>query len=278
MTWYISGLIAAISFAILFLCYNKLKDSLPIGTYMFYISFISGAIILFFLDNITMPATYLILIIIASILSWSGMFFYNMALKKENNIGYIEATFSTRIPLIYLLSVLYFDSEIDYFKLLPLALMILGLLIINDFNPFNFQLPKSKAWILYASLASISTVGMTGICKVLLEAGVRAELLTAWILIISAFIFLFSSIIRKEKMSINKSSYNILIVAIIMTCIGNISMFTSYNKAPNLSYVSSLLSFRVVLLYGATVFLKYDKFELKKAFAVLICFISICLF
>jgi uncharacterized membrane protein len=247
---------------------------------MFIISFFSGLAILLSLDSVFISLSYIYLILLASILSFTGMYFYNIALKKQCNIGYVEATFSTRIPIIYVLSVLFFNSEIEYLKFIPLIVLICGVLILSDFNPFKNQTNNinGNRWILYAMLASFSTVGMVIVIKIILTKGTSPELLTGWILLLSSFLYLLTNFYKKEKVEANLGTVFFIIVAIIMTAIGNILMFNSYDLAPNLSYVSSLISLRIVLLYIATILFRYDNFDVKKAIAVLICFLSIILF
>jgi len=280
MIWLLSSIISMILFTILFLCYNKLKSNIPISIYMFYISIISGITILFLNFKIYFSINDVLLLVIAGILSWAGTYFYNKAMFNEKNLGFIEAIFSIRIPFIYFYSIFLFNGEFSLYKLFSLLLMIIGNLFVNGFEFISLKKKRTnnKLAIRDSFISSIATAGMTLICKHLMNRSISPESIAAIILIITSFFYFISNFVHKKNWKITKNYIPIIIIAIITTSIGNILMFQSYNYAPNLSYVTCIISFRMVLLYIISIILKYDNYNPKKAFGIILCFISICSF
>lgn len=277
MNWYFSAIISAIMFSGQFLFMQKLQKTNEIRSYMAYIWTGAGILILVFflkieyLPNLIQHAPILIL---GGIASWVGMYTFNLAIRLQSNLGYIEALSSTKVAIVYCVSIIYLNAEFELYKLLALVGIVFGMVLVTGFRKSGIA--QNRLWILWAIISSVMFSILIICSKLALSSGIIPPLVPAAIFIVAGFIFAVSA--NRALLVFNFSSNtNILVLAIACTTIGNLAYFNSINIAPNLAYPVAISSSRIILLYAAALAMGNDKFQKLRAVGIIITFVGAAL-
>ena len=120
MNWYISAICSAILFTGQFLSMQKLQETISIRVYMTYIWTGAGTVLfIIYLKNEYIPLLIknLPILILGGLASWAGTYTYNLAIRYQANLGYVESLSSVRLAILFCVSILYLDSEFRIDKL-----------------------------------------------------------------------------------------------------------------------------------------------------------------
>jgi uncharacterized membrane protein len=204
--------------------------------------------------------------------TWLGNYSYGISIKKQPNLGYVEALSSIRIGLTYFSSILFWDGEFRLIKLFALVGLTFGILAVtNDSNQKDQRI--STLWWIWGLLAGLMFALMAILSKVLSERGLNSTASIALFLGVAAIINLSISIKNSTLVfPYNRKVY--IVLAVIFAAVGNYTLFWSYQIAPNLAYPIAISSTRVLLLYIVSLISRADKFDLKRGLGLAVACIS----
>jgi drug/metabolite transporter (DMT)-like permease len=274
MSWYLSALLSVIGNSIGISCLKKLQDSYPIEVYLFYIWFLSSIFLAFpsFPIDFKQFGPFIVLfIILAGFFSWLGNYSYNVSVKLQSNLGYVEALSSIRIGISYLAAIIFFDGQFKLIKLVAILGLVFGVFLVT--NKSGSKENSRKQWAVWGALSGIFFAGLAISTKITFIKGVNPAITTCLFFLVASFLFLGTSIKRRSLTLPNKKPI-LLILASIFTAVGNFALFYSYKYAPNLAYPIAISNSRVIILYLVSIVLGSEKFELKRGIGILIAFAS----
>ncbi len=277
MNWYLNAIIAAIAFTGQFLGMKRLQKTYPIVVYMAYVWLGSATTlgILFVRPTENLTITNGLLLIVAAFASWAGMYAYNLAIKQQPNIGYVEVLSSTRVIIVYCVSLLFFDAGFELTKLLATVVAIGGVLLVTDFRSPGDQV-SGKTWMLWAALSGLMFALLIVCVKVVAMRGLDVRAATAILLFISGLMYIVSAIGSGMSLKIVGDMPTILLV-IAISAVGNAALFMSYNSAPNLAYPTAINNSRMILLYLAALVTRSDQPKLSKTIGIVLTFTGVIL-
>ncbi len=277
MIWYLNAVIAAIGFTAQFLGMKRLQKTYPIPVYMAYVWLGSSVIlgILFVRPTTSLTIANGILLIVAAFASWAGMYVYNLAIKQQPNIGYVEALSSIRVAIVYCVSLWFFDATFELSKLLAVIGIVTGVLLLTGFRSLGRQ-TSGKTWILWGFLSGVMFALLVVCVKVVTMRGLDARASTAILLFFSGVIFVVSAIGSGKSLR-PSGDLPVISLVIAVSSLGNAALFMSYSDAPNLAYPTAISNSRMILLYIVALVTKSDKLELSKAFGIILAFTGVAL-
>ena len=278
MNWYISIIISVVALTGQFLCMKKLQASYPITTYMTYI-WLGGAIalgVLFVRPTPYLSLTNLGVLAVGSVASWAGMYSYNLAIKHQPNLGYIEALSSTRIIIAYCVSLIFFNAVPDVFKLLAIIGLVFGVVIVTSSRGSHKQ-QEGKIWILWAALSGVLFAVVITCTKIVMAGGLDSYTTTAGILLGAGLIYISSATLNHVSLKLSGGTL-IIGLAIVFAVVGNVFAFNSFGKAPNMAYPVAISNSRIILLYLIAIVTGSDRLEFSRAIGVILAFICVALF
>ena len=257
-----------------FFCFQKLQRSYPIPVYLFYVWFLSG-ILLSLLSNwggLAFSPLQIALLILAGVFSWYGNYAYNIAIKYESNIGYVESVSSIRLPLVYIVSIVFLDSKLDLIKLIGLIFVVIGVTLVTDMK-LSLKLENTK-WLIWALTSGIMFALLIIFNRILNTQGIEAQTaLPIWILIAS-FCYAMTAYTNKQSFQ-PKGKLLFLATAIILTVVGQLSLFTAYSTAPNLAYPTAIANSRLILMYLLSFLFIQQPFRVKRFLGILLATLAI---
>lgn len=277
MNWYLSAIIAAIAFTGQFLGMKKLQSTYPILVYMTYIWLGSATIlgILFVRPAKGLTLIHLFFLFLASIASWTGMYAYNLAMKQQSNIGYVEALSSIRVVVLYGISVLFFGALFEPVRILAVTGAVIGVILTTGFRSQTSQ-TSSKVWAFWAILSGLMFALLTTCVRIVTTNGLDSQTATAVILFISGWLYFMTS--KASRTSLKpRGKLSILLFTIAISSIGNVMLFSSYSSAPNLAYPTAINNGRMILLYIVSLLDQSDKLESRRLIGIILTFICIAL-
>lgn len=257
---------------------QKLQASYPITTYMAYI-WLGGAItlgILFARPTPYLTLTNIGILAVGGVASWAGMYSYNLAIRYQSNLGYIEALTSTRVVITYFVSLLFFNAILDVPKLIAIIGLVIGVVMVTGSQ--NRDKPKDRNfWVLWAALSGVAFAVVITCTKVVLARGLDTYTTTAAILLGAGLIYISSAVLNHTSLKLSGGTLTISL-AIVFAVAGNVFAFTSFGKAPNLAYPVAISNSRIILLYLIAVATRSDKLESWRAIGVILAFVCVALF
>jgi uncharacterized membrane protein len=260
-----------------FMLMQRLQKTNEIRNYMAYIWTGAGILILLlYLKSVHIPnlVQQAPILIMGGIASWAGMYAYNLSVRYQPNLGYIEALSSIRVVIVFFVSIIFLDAEFELYKLLALVGIVIGVTLVTGVQDTGVS--QNKLWVLWAIVSGVMFSVLIICSKFVFSSGVISPLVTASILIIAGFIFIISA--NKSLLDFNFSNDTfVLVLAIACSTIGNLAYFRSFNSAPNLAYAVAISSTRMILLYGMALILGNDKFQKLRTVGVIITFIGVVL-
>ncbi len=131
MNWALYSLIAAISFAGLVLTYKKLLllgiNQVVLNLSIFFLVFLGFSSFVFFKKvPLQLTGAMVLLLMLAATFSFLGNYFQVKSYSEAPNPGYASTLVATQLILITLFSVLLFQSELSWVKVLGIAVVIAG--------------------------------------------------------------------------------------------------------------------------------------------------------
>lgn len=274
MTWYLSALLSVIGISIGISCSKQLQDFYPIEVYLFYIWSLSS-IFLFFISfpiELTKLVPFILLfIVLAGFLSWLGNYSYNVSIKLQANLGYVEALSSIRIAISYLVAVFFFDGQFEVVKLLAICGLVFGIFLVT--NKPGIKKDAGSKWAIWGAFSGVFFAGLAIATKVTFINGINPATTTFLFFFVASILF-FGTAVKKGSFALPKKKTGLLIIAGFFTALGNFALFYSYKYAPNLAYPIAISNSRVIILYLVSLILGSEKLELKRGIGIFIAFIS----
>jgi len=278
LNWYISAIISVIALTGQFLCMKKLQASFPITTYLAYI-WLGGAItlgVLFVRPTPYLTLTNVGILAVGSVASWAGMYSYNLAIRYQSNLGYIEALSSTRVIITYCVSLLFFNAVPDVLKLFAVVGVVIGVIMVAGSRNRDRQ-KERNFWVLWAALSGVFFAIVITCTKVVLARGLDTYTTAAAILLGAGLIYISSAVLNHTSLKISGGILTVSL-AIVLAAAGNVFAFTAFGKAPNLAYAVAISNSRIILLYLIAVLTHSDKLEFSRAIGVILAFVCVALF
>lgn len=279
MSWYLYAVLSTFANAGMFLCFKQLQRTYSIELYLFYTWLFSSIVIGAIYIPIHFPRLNWLLvcvILLAGVASWLGNYAYNIGLRQQPNLGYVEALSSTRIALTFLVSITLLGSEIEYLKLFALCTLVLGVFLVSKNSSNTKRTVSGKSWVLFSISAGVFYAILALFTRFSINLGITAPIFTSLFLFAAAILYGITSVISK-KISLPKKSIGLLLVTVLFATFANLFLYLSYEYAPNLAYPVAISNGRMVILYLAALIIGTDKFDIIKGIGVVIVFVSVIL-
>ena len=277
MTWFVAAIVSAFALSGQALMFQQLQKNYSIPVYMSYV-WMGAALLLslvfFRPDDIEPVMDNMLLLVLAGLSSLAGQFCFNQAIKSQNNIGYIEAVSSIRIPFAYLFSIVAFEATFDMLRLGGVIAISVGVLIVGGVQ--RLRLDEFKVdWLGWSLGAGFSFGMLTILVRYATDGGVTAEVATVIVLVVAGLAFIGLSVAEKESFVIKREHLVVLIAAILFATVGNSAEFISFELAPNLAYSIAIDNTRIIILYIAGLILFSEQLNRRKGLGVLITFAGV---
>ena len=132
-------------------------------------------------------------------------------------------------------------------------------------------------WFIYAIIAMIAfTIGFLLIKKLSL-LGVKSQIVLMYVFAFSALIALIYSLVIKDSIKINNSVLILIILAAIITFIGNFFLYESLGSSPNPGYSLAVSGGHILLVAIASIFIFQSDFTLTKITGTVLAVLGIIL-
>lgn len=277
MQWYVFAFISVFANSGMFFCFRRLQRNYPIEVYLFYAWIISGI----FIGAVSLPSQHidlngmtLLLLAGAGVASWIGNYAYNVSLKQQPNLGYVEALSSTRIAIAYVVSLLYFGSHSTIPHFLALLGVVCGLVLVA-YSKRPTKSRTSLAWIVWALLSGVMFAVLAILTKLTLAMGLSAPAATAIFLMVAALLYGLTAIANGGSFRL-REDWRILALAGLLAGVANFTLFLSYGAAPNLAYPVAISSSRMMVLYiFSQESARITAWDIRHGLGVLITFVSL---
>lgn len=286
MGWLALALLSAFTLAVQSLGFKSLSKRFPIPPYMFYVWFGAAALLAMVyggqLSHVRPGSARWL--VVAGMASWAGTYAYNLGVRREENLGYVEAIVSLRAVMVYCFSVAVSTNvEVSAGKGLAVVGTILAVALISsgrqsaecsaDPNPLFFNL--GLAWCLISALMYALLIVAT---RYALEAGTSAEIATFWILAVSAACFLVNSVVRgqaKYFVTVVKIAPGLVLLTASTGAVGSVSLYAAVGLANNPGLPAAVTNSRFALLYVTSVLWAGATFRLDKLAGVTLMIVSV---
>jgi hypothetical protein len=219
------------------------------------------------------------------------MYTYNLAIRTQRNLGYIEVVSGLRVALVYVYSLLFLGSSLDVVRLTAIAAAVAAVVVIAfTRSPSALGSPLSAtptvSWSVWALVSAVSFATLMVTIRAAADRGTSAYAATFWILLIAGLMFVAQrlALSGRERNSVAREGQArmtagatavVLIMTAAAACIGNAALFRSNADAPNLGYPSAISGGRVVILYFVAVFMGHSKLRWIQLGAVVLMVVSI---
>jgi len=288
MPWYIYSILASLSFVGMVLCTrylgNKGFSSKQILLFLFgfaFFGFVISNIGSFAVWTSGQSLIFLLILIIAAILSAIGNWADFTAVIKAPNPGFAGVIKSSNVLLVAIFSVLIFGSSLSLAKLLGILLVIGGiaLVIIEKNNVITESEKSSSGWKVMAGISALS-FGLEVLCiKKAIQLGLSAAQIN---LFIFGFNFLaFVILTRKEVKNYFKDKIKlkiflpIVLLAAAFSFIANIFNVKGLAIAPNPGYNESIKNTQILFSTLLSVPLFGAMLNKQKLFGVIVALIGV---
>jgi len=210
------------------------------------------------------------LVFVAAFSSWLGNYSYSRAILTQPNLGYIETIANVRLALTYFFSIYFWNNNIDLIRLGGLVGISIAIFLVT-YSPSGESQGGHGAWWWWAFLAGVMYAVLAVANKILFIQGVKPQVaLSAWALV-TALLYGGLSLKNKQSLVIKNQKWLILL-AVFLSIIANVTLLSAYNTAPNLAYPTAISGSRSVLLFLIAVVFKMDKMNLRRFVGVLLAF------
>lgn len=277
MTWYLSAIIAVLTFSIQFSLFQRLQKTYSIQVYLFYawmIPSISLGILSLPAHGIPLSWVTIIPLVLAGVASYIGNGSYNLSISRQPNLGYVESLSSIRIALTYIFSLFYLSSEFNWIRLVALVGVTLGVVIVAGRKTSASNASVQSGWATSGIIAGVMFAVLAVTSRFAFANGVDSIAGTSVILLIAGLLYGGEAIVRKRELKPSKDVLILILVGILGT-VGNAALFDSYSRAPNLAYTTAISSSRMILLYLLSLAKGSDKLDLIRATGIVVTFISV---
>jgi drug/metabolite transporter (DMT)-like permease len=279
MDWFLAAIVSAIALSGQVLAFQRLQRYFPIKVYMTYVWL--GAALLLAIVYLR-PADFaairanIIMLVLAGVSSWGGIYALNQSIKHQTNIGYIEAVGALRIIITYLFSIVAFNAPFEWIKLVGVILIMSGVFAVAgtlrvDLKQFKFD------WVSWAVVAGLLFALLTIFVRYATDGGVTAEVATVVVLFIAGLLFLGSCVADQTPLRLGRGHIGLLAVAILFATVGNAAEFIAFEKAPNLAYAIAIDNTRLIILYIVGLVMFSEQLQRHKALGVLVTFVGVVL-
>lgn len=187
-------------------------------------------------------------LVLTGVLSATGNYAYNRAIRLQSNIGYVEAVMSWRLILTYVYSLLMLSAAFEPLRLAGMILIITGVLAVSDAWRMRLQ-DINLAWLGWALFGGLSFALMSIFVRFANDDGVTGEVSLIIVLLVSGFGFLAAALVEKSSLRIDPKHGHLIIAVIACAALGNAALFVAYAKAPNLAYGIAIDNSRIIILY-----------------------------
>lgn len=164
--------------------------------------YVSGAFFFFLFSPSLFQIDFTFSFVLFSILIAFGSFFGNWAVIKALEIGPASLTapmLNLNLPLIILMSVLFYGEKLDFIKILIILFLFLGLILVK-FDPNEHMVLKNKRWFIFVLLGAACLFIREGGLKITQEMGIHnTQLLCVSYLICILFTLITMVIVSKNK-------------------------------------------------------------------------------
>lgn len=132
-------------------------------------------------------------------------------------------------------------------------------------------------WILFSVVAAVSFTGIFLIFKQMELRGVPTLVSLAWVFIISAFLYVAHNTATRTSLRASGTILLLLLLAGILSYVGNICQFRATALAPNPGYAVALISVQALLVTVASIFLFGSDFSMIRGVGVFFCVCGVML-
>ena len=279
MDWFSAAIVSALGLSAQALVFQRLQKHYPINTFMTY-AWLGATVVLaiLFLRSADHDAIVrnIIPLVLTGILSTTGNYAYNRAIRLQGNIGYVEAVMSWRLIVTYIYSLLMLNAAFESLRLAGMVLIVSGVLAVS--GAWRMKAKDLKlAWISWALLGGLSFAMMSIFVRFANDDGVNGEVSLIIVLLVSGIGFLIAAIAEKSSLRISPRHFHIVAAVIICAAIGNAALFVAYAKAPNLAYGIAVDNSRIIILYLAGLAMFSQSWSRAKALGIVLTFAGILL-
>lgn len=272
MNWYIAAVAAAIFYAAQMLGLRRLQKHYPIPVYMAYVWLGAGAIIglLFIRTTEALNPLTLLLVAVAALGSWAGMYGVNRAIGLQPNVGYVDAIGTLRLGLIYGASILMFGASFEPLKLLAVAGGAVGVALIVGL-PRDPTASADRRWVVWLLFSVVCFTVLFVCVRLATLRGLDARAATALVMVIAGGLYVATALRAGHPLS-PAVDRPMILLTIVFSTIGNIAFFTSLVSAPNLAYTDAVVNLRLIILYAAALITGADRLQPVRALGIAVTF------
>ena len=279
MDWFSAAIVSALGLSAQALVFQRLQKHYPINTFMTY-AWLGATVVLavLFLRSADHDAIVrnIIPLILTGILSTTGNYAYNRAIRLQGNIGYVEAVMSWRLIVTYIYSLLMLNAAFESLRLAGMILIVSGVLAVS--GAWRMKAKDLKlAWISWALFGGLSFAMMSIFVRFANDDGVNGEVSLIIVLLVSGIGFLIAAIAEKSSLRISPRHFHLVAAVIVCAAIGNAALFVAYAKTPNLAYGIAVDNSRIIILYLAGLAMFSQSWSRAKALGIVLTFAGILL-
>lgn len=253
MSWYIYALLAVGVGSFGAIC-QKWALNLKVNRTKFLVAVFSGLLILYFFYGFNELKTivhgpdrlaFILWGLLIGALSMIGNLAGIKAYQQSPNPGYVQAITSTNAVLILISAAIIFDSPIDWFKVLGVTLVLIGLWPLIG----KSSIKKDGAWQLPSIIAMLAYGAMLLVVKEMAILGFEsAPVLTILFFFGSLGFWLLYLFEKPKAQAISKIVIIPIILYIIIAFVANLTNFIAIALAPNAGYVASIGNSSIILV------------------------------
>ena len=257
---------------------QRLQRHFPIAVYMAYVWLGAGAIIgaislIFVHQFVTSTIGVLVL---GGVASWAGMYCYNLSIKHQANLGYVEAASSSRAISSYCLSLVFFGAVVEPVRLGAIVGVIAGVVLVAH-SRHGAGPSRSRIWVLWAVVAGILFCCVAASTRIAVAAGTDTYAATSIVMLVAGVLYVITAALGGLDWKPTGRT-SALWLAIGFAVVGNIAAVTAFVTAPNLAYPLAINSSRIVLLYAISLITGTDKLEPRRLLGMALTFAAVAAF
>lgn len=278
MTWYASAILSVVGISLGIVCTKKLQEDYDVEVYLFYVWLLSS----FFLYIISFPVEFqiitpyvLLVVFFAGMMSWLGNYAYNISMKLQPNIGYVESLSGIRVAFAYVIAVVFFDGKIELTKIFAIVILMTSVFLVAN-EPQKTKEVFDVKWVIWAGISGLFFAALAVSTKIVFLRGAEPATVTCLFFFVASIMFLTTSI-QKRSLRFPSKKIGILLLAGLLTSIGNFALFYSYKIAPNLAYPIAISNSRIILLFIFSLIRKQENLNATRTVGVILAFVSIML-
>lgn len=283
MNWIITSIVLIISSTGLYLSLRNIEKyhtPLKIKSLAMFASPLLPIFLYCYYSNISflIPTEYIILLAFSAVwLSWLANIASLKALENSPNPWYPLIIWKSYVVYTTLFSVFILWSELSYFKVGVIFMIIIFAALISVFWKSKDTLKEKKPWVWYTVFTFFAWWNLALVLTYIVQQGISSSIVNLYLLLFVSCIIFLEILISWERYQpkCSKEIYNLFLIAVCFTVFQQ-SWVYWYSVSPNPGYINAANIASIGLVTIASSFLFWD--HISKISLVWVSGIIVCLF